>query len=184
MNRILKKHLGKKLIPSDRGFTLLEMIISLVVGGIVIATIAPIFRGNARSFYTVTAGNESIQAARIGFNRMMADLRDIALSTAITNGTANSITFSSVENTPNPVITYAFTNNTVTRTKTNVPTAVLIPGVTNFTIAYFDTVNGSTPIIPPVANQINVWSIRVTLDVTVVGQNMTFQSTVHPRNIF
>jgi prepilin-type N-terminal cleavage/methylation domain-containing protein len=161
---------------ADGGFTLVEMIVALVLGGIIVAAISPIFLGNAKSYYAVTSGNENIQAARIGFNRIMADLREINRSTSIVTGNAVSITFTDVNSN---VITYTWSGSTVTRTKTGVPLAVLIPSASSFQIDYLDNV-GAT-VTPPVAAPANVWRIQVTMQVTAAGQTVNFQSTVNPR---
>jgi len=164
------------------GFTLIEMIISIVLVGIIVASISPLFQGSARSYYTVTTINENFQAARIGFNRMLSDLRELLGSTSILSGTSYSITFTDVNGS---TITYVLSNAyTLDRTKTgtdNIPPAVLVPNVTGLDIEYFD--KDGVELAAPLAAPANVWNIRVSMTVNVSGQSASFQGTASPRNI-
>jgi len=173
-----RKHIRKTSV-GNRGFTLIEMVVSLVIAGIVMATLTPIFVGNTRSFNTVTLVNENVQAARIGFNRLMADLREINRSASISNGTANSIVFTDVSAN---VISYTQSGYNINRAKGAVASALMIPNVSGFTIQYYD--RNDALISPPLSAPANVWRIRVTLNVTVSGQTATFESSVNPRMMF
>ncbi len=177
MNRFIK-HTREALV-GNRGFTLIEMIVSMVIAGIAMAAITPIFMGNTKSFNTVTLINESAQAARIGFNRLMADLREINRSTSISNGTANSITFIDVSGN---VISYSQSGYDINRAKGVVASAKMIPNVSGFSIQYYD--RNDALIALPISAPTNVWRICVTLNVTISGQTATFESSVNPRMMF
>ena len=66
---------GDADLRRSAGFTLIEMTVALVVTGIVMMAVLPLFKVNLNSYITVQSGKQHLDMTRIGFNRMIAENR-------------------------------------------------------------------------------------------------------------
>ncbi|HEX9934194.1 MAG TPA: type II secretion system protein [bacterium] len=78
MRKCIKKPLG-----SARGMTLMEIVIAIVITGILLASLTPVFRAILNSYLQTRSLKEAVQMARIGMDRMVSELRLIPDATAV-----------------------------------------------------------------------------------------------------
>jgi len=132
------------------------------------------------AFHTATSINEGYQASRIGFNRMISNLRMIPSTINITDGQDNSITYTNFDG---ESITYTLSGG-VLQQGVDGTYYTCMRHIDDLTISYLDTA-GAT-ISPPITSSNNVWRIEVEITVSMqVGgsQNSTvFRGSVTPRN--
>lgn len=73
-----------RFFPADRGFTLVEMIISIVIAGILVSMVAMFGRGQINAYLDVTARAELSDAADTALRRIARDLQS-ALPNSVRN---------------------------------------------------------------------------------------------------
>lgn len=159
----------------ESGFTLVELIVVLVVGSILVLAINPILSTTIRSYETVTTVSESAQAARIGFNRMLNDLRMVRSPSDVTEISSSAITFADVKGN---IVTYAWTGGRLLRDG-----YLLTDHVSQFQIIPKDSAGVA---LDPIAGDEDVYSYEVRMTVEAQTGNrvlpMRFQAEVTPRN--
>lgn len=69
-----------RLLPTARGFTIIELMVSLLLGLIVIAGVSSVFLANLRSYQTSEAIGSIQSNARIAFELMARDIRQAGLT--------------------------------------------------------------------------------------------------------
>lgn len=156
-------------IPNEKAFTLIEVIVSLVLVGIM-AVIAGMGLIKIAEGYVFAKQNaETVQKAQIAMARIVKELS----ATATINSTTPSpisVTYTRPGAVGN-IITFSVPYITIGNSGAQ---ARLIDNVTNFTLAYFDAAGGSSP-----ASAADIRRIDITL--TVGGANNTpilFSNTV------
>lgn len=132
------------------GFTLIEVVISIVLIGILTAFSATIISNNMYTAITVDSSQASLDQMRLAMSRMSKELREIKYTTngaySITStlsASATSITF--VRQIGGADVTVAISRSGssspygVTMTySTSTDTPVLVSGVTAFTVDFYD----------------------------------------------
>lgn len=69
----------------DRGFTLIELMVAMLLGLIVIAGVASVFLANLRSYHTNEALSDVQSNSRIAFELMARDIRQAGLTGCVSN---------------------------------------------------------------------------------------------------
>jgi len=156
----------------EKGFTLVEMAIVLVVTGILISASAPFFRMNVDSYIQVRNGKDVLQSARIAFNRMMAEMHRIENSLNITRGSSSSIRFWLGLQ----YVKYELDDNYLLRDGER-----FIDQVQGFTISYYR--DDGTLKNTPFWWDSDVWRIQIELIVGDESNNYLLRGQVSPRNI-
>jgi prepilin-type N-terminal cleavage/methylation domain-containing protein len=160
----------------ERGFTLIEIIIVIVILSIV-SGITIKFLIDSLKIYTMTVNQKTLyDEGKLALERMCRDIRD---AKNITGSTATSITFVRTNATAydsglpgNPIgETISFQLNVATSTLEKVKaspaaTSVLASNVTAFTVT----------------NATNEIQLQLTLQLTS-GENVTLQTKVYPKNL-
>lgn len=166
------KKLLKKLVD-ERGLTIVEFVIVTVVTGIVMVSVLPFFRVNVDSYVSIRKGKDLQQMARIGFNRMMAEMKLIESSLDIDYGYSDEIRFD-IPTQNN--INYELDNYVLEREGEK-----LVEGVQSLQFRYFRE-NGTEKGAGFWWDS-DVWRVHVTMIVGDGSTNMTLQGQVSPRNI-
>lgn len=167
------KKLTRKRRKRQRGYSLIELVIVLVVTGIVLITTMPFFKASVKSYVNIRAGKTLQQAARIAFNRFLAELKLIESSLDIDYGYENEIRFDLPSQSN---INYRLNGGILERMGKK-----LIDGVQTFQLRYFRE-NGSEK-SPGFSYDSDIWRIYVKL---VVGDEITaliLEGNITPRNI-
>jgi prepilin-type N-terminal cleavage/methylation domain-containing protein len=152
------------------GFTLIELVIVIVLVGILSAGITPIIKLSLRSFQKITEVNEKSQAARIGYNRMLAEIRMIGSPSDITYGDETTLTFTDFDGN---TVSFSLDGSILYRGEDR-----FVDCVNQITFTYYDN-EGSTITSLPASS---VWTIRSEMQVNVGESTITFRGQVTPRN--
>ena len=165
----------------SHGFSLIEIIIVVVVTGIIIMAINPLLKTNLLSYVTVKNGKNNLETARLGFNRMISELRRLQDPLNIRFNTSTGMEFDGmfyrddVIATKTIVYTYDPSAGVVTRSEGYAGTSTLIDNVTSFQIEYLDK-DGNA-----VATQADIWRLRVSLTMGSGSSSAEFVQEIHPK---
>ncbi len=80
-------------VKKEKGFTLVELTVVIFCISIIAAAIPMVVQMNIESYLQIRSGKHYVQAARIGFRQMTAELRQIERSNQIDNGNSSEIQF-------------------------------------------------------------------------------------------
>jgi len=177
MNNLHRKKMI--LFPgSERGFTLMELVVVMVVVGVLSVTIAPFIKVNIDSYIQVRDGKNALQAARIGLNRMVEEMKRIQTSSDIYWGFSNSIQFNIPDGNGGTLsINYNLDSHNLELERNN---RKLLEGVRAFNLTYFRS-NGSQK-SPPFWWPSDLWRIKIQIEVGTDEQHFTLSKQVTPRN--
>ncbi len=153
--------------------TLMELVVVIVVMGVVAITTVPFFRVNVDSYLSVRGGKDALQSARIGYNRMMNELKMLENSLNIDNGYSHKFRFDLPQQNN---INYTFDSGVLTREG-----QVLVSGVQSFVVKYYKE-DGSMKSTPFFYDS-DVWRIKIEMEVGDGTDNFYLQGQVSPRNI-
>jgi len=168
----------------SRGFSLVELVIAIVVTGIIILAITPFLRLNLMSYVTVQSGKKNMDMARIGFNRMVSELKRIQNPNTIEgylSGTTITYTGTFYKNdvwySRNLRLTYDPSAQTVTRNDLDRSSGdiVLVNNITAFQLEYFDRDDA----IATEAKK--VWRMRLSMTAGTGANAVTFIQEIHPK---
>ncbi|OGT08953.1 MAG: hypothetical protein A2V89_01585 [Gammaproteobacteria bacterium RBG_16_37_9] len=157
----------------NRGFTLIEMVIVIIVTLIVVPIAATILSQEFQIYYIGQNLTNADWQGRIALDRIT---RDIRAATNITTANANSITFT---NTSEEVITYNLggTNNTQLIYSSATSTQPLANNVQGLTFVYY----GFDGVTQAVGNSIRY--ITITLNIVNQNANFNLKTAVYAWNI-
>ena len=153
--------------------TLMELVVVIVVMGVVSITTVPFFRVNVDSYISVRGGKDALQSARIGYNRMMNEIKMLEASLDIDNGYSNKFQFDLPHQSN---INYTYESGTLTREG-----QVLVSGVRSFVVKYYKE-DGSLKNTPFFYDS-DVWRIKIEMEVGDGTDNFYLQGQVSPRNV-
>lgn len=170
ISRIVKKLKG---FAGEAGLTIVEFVVVTVVTGVLVVTVLPFFRVNVDSYINIRKGKDLHQMARIGFNRMMAEMKLIEGSLEIDYGYSDEIRFD-IPTQNN--INYELDNYVLEREGEK-----LIEGVQSLQFRYYR--EDGTQKSSGFWWDSDVWRIHVTMVVGDGSSNITLQGQVSPRNI-
>jgi prepilin-type N-terminal cleavage/methylation domain-containing protein len=175
------KRIGRAKHGSSAGLTLIEIVVAIAVMGIVILAVTPFLKTNLKSYTTVRAGKNTLDMARIGFNRIISEMRRIQGPIEIRNQTAATIEFdgmfsrNDVLETKIIIYTYNQPAGVVTRSENYGGAFTLIENVSSFQIEYLDN-NGNAA-----ATYAQIWRLRVSMTVGSGADAVQFIQEIHPK---
>ncbi len=160
---------SKKL---QSGFSLVEVLLSSVLLGIIAASIATFFSAGAESFSLIKARNEALEKARYGMNRISKEIMYLASSDFITLN-PTSLEFNDSGNIQTTYELGTYSGNTAVVRGAD----VLIPNAQSINFDYYDA-NGVATSTPA-----DVRTIQVTLVIDAEDNqgSVTLQTTIFPR---
>lgn len=159
---------GSRVGAAQRGFSLIEMVLVIVIVGI-IASVGAQLMGTGFQLYFTGRDTLSVDAqARLALERMTRELRTVRPATGLTMTPATQITFTDETGT---AVQYILGGGNLMRN-----TQVLAGGVTGLGFVYLDRAGAVT------ATAAQVFYISVQFTVTQGEVISTYRATVSPRN--
>ena len=165
---------GIMFLKSERGFTLIEIIIVIVILSI-ISAITIYFLINSLKIYTMTVNQKTLfDEGKLALERMCRDIRDArSISSPASGGSGSLITFIRNNATAQDVaaesITFRLTGSTLEKVKASPSaTSAMAANVSIFTVTRGATNDEIT--------------IVLTLSLSS-GENVTLQTKVYPKNL-
>ena len=163
----------KPVWREERGFTLIEMILVIILLAIIGAALSAAFLPGMQTYRAVDLRKEAIQNARTGMQRVLKDTREAQsfLACSPCNPT-NTLTFTNVLNS---VITFSWAGaaqNPLTRNG-----SLLASNVDDFTVTFYNQAGG----VP--ADETVIWRVQVDLEVRLDDQIVNLRSEIFPRNL-
>ncbi|MBI4683862.1 MAG: type II secretion system protein [Nitrospirae bacterium] len=167
-------HRGKK------GFTLIELVITMVLISIVAFIAADAISTGLKAFFATDNRNEALQQVRIAMERTTREIRNVRSSADV--GTGNATQFCFI-NTDGTMVSFRYSSNTIIREE---PAAcpggagnTLANNITALTLSYIRS-DGTSDAAFSAAN---TKRIRLVITSTVSGESVTLQSEVWPRSL-
>ncbi|MBF0438423.1 MAG: prepilin-type N-terminal cleavage/methylation domain-containing protein [Magnetococcales bacterium] len=145
------------------GFTLLEMIITIVVASMVVGMLGPFFATLFQSFDTNSSIRETDSLIRPAMERILREVRGNRCGVAVT-AAGSTLTFNDATNTQ---VIYTLTNGNLTRNM-----QVMASNVSGLTFTRTDVTVGTDVIV----------TINVNMTITVRGQSTNLLGSVQLRN--
>ena len=202
----VKTHSAIKLVREERGFTLVEMLVTIVVMIVVLFAIYNIFDASIRVFRFGNDKVEAVENARIGLEKMEREIRaaypyDVSSSTpkkhlffnAATPATpampsSTQITFGNelgsgnrTVDSPAEVITYRQNGNELVRTQNGATQPVVAPvAASGLQFSYFKA-DGTTA-VTATEGEGYIEVVRISLTINVDGRQQILATDVRLRN--
>jgi len=157
---------------SERGFTLIELIVVMVLIAIVAVVVARLLVSGVDTYTFVSSRKEALQSARLALQRMTREIRLVKSPSSIYQASTDSLRFQDINDSS---ISFQFQGTTLYRNSD-----VLAANVDDVTFGYHQA-DGSV-LSTPVTNPSLIWKITLSMRLTVNGQSVTLSSEVVPRN--
>lgn len=156
---------------SDRGFSLIELIVVIVILGIIGAFLSTSIYEGSHAYIDLRSRSANVADAHQALELMGREIQEIRTATSadITALTASSLAFTDINAAS---VSYAFSGATLTRNS-----QTLMDRLSSFSFAYYKS-DGTTA-----AAAADVWSVEVSLTVTRSGRDLTLRTRVFPRNL-
>jgi len=168
---------------SERGVTLIELVLTIVLLGIIGIITAEVFIYSTRSVLTGDAVREATQVNRLAVDRMIREIRNVRNDTSVITANAATFEFTNIDG---DTIKFVLAGIDLNRVYTDPPspavTNKLATNVSGLVFTYLDNTGAAiagAPIVAPAAT--NIWSVQVTLTVGSGSEAVQFRSQVHPR---
>lgn len=159
---------------NEKGFTLIELILTVVLVGIVAIAMTSAFIPTMTVSANVDNRKEAFQQGRLAMERMMREIREArSFAVCAPCPATSTLNFTDARN---GNIVYAWNGTpqaSLTRSGTNIS-----GNVEGYTITFF-TKTGATP-----PNQGQIWRVQADLQVRVGDQIIQLRSEAHPRGVF
>ena len=166
----------------NRGITLIELVITMVLMGIVAVVVANALSTGTKGNLVTDNRKESLDQARVAMERMIREIRNLRNSTSVTTSSSTQFCFTDTEST---LIDYNYSNPNIIRDTGNCAAGGGATLATNiaatFSFAYIKA-NGAAE-DPVQFSSVTTKRIRITIPCTISGETVTLQSEVWPRSL-
>lgn len=166
---------------SEKGFSLMELIMVIITVGIISAVIAPIFTWGFQAFFSARNLSAMSGGGELAMDRMSRELRAVDPSadfdSSVLPGTTQ-IKFRQYNGTAQAAwVTYSLSGTSLMRNSD-----LLAPGVASFNLYYFQS--DGTALSPPLtlvqAN--SIWLVRIILGLSTTQASESLRTTVYLRS--
>lgn len=168
----LKLNSGAKTWRSERGLSLIELIVSITVTAIISLIIGQMLSSGAAAYSFVMQRKDAMQTSRLALLRIKKELRQIASQDSLVAATNDSIRF---YRQGGQLITIAKSSN-----RLNINSRTLAENISMFNLTYFN--DQSNLLSMPIANLYDIHQIKVELRTSVNGNEIYLFNEVTPRN--
>lgn len=165
----------------QRGFTLIEMVVSIALSGVLVAVVAPPLTESFRARSRIVARGELVVEGRTALEKIVRDLREMGVLEGST--TAPDLSRAEDSRIDFGVLGYRLSGTDLQRTSDGGSTWRLAArGVSGLTIAYADedgNALGATPL--SAADRAAVRRVTVLLQLTSNGESLALRTAVYLR---
>lgn len=159
--------------PHSKGFTLIEIIVTIVIIAVLAGIAGIIITEGVRAYSDEQARSDVHQQARLGMERMAREIRVIRSRADITTMANTDLRFTDIAGT---TVGFNWASPTLSRWN-GIGNDVLASNITAFTFAYYQQ-DGVTAAAAPAT----LWLVEITLTATQGSETLQLRSRVHPRN--
>jgi len=165
-------------MEKNKGFTLVELMIVIVIVGIAASIIGFMLLGVIDAWTFKLNRADLLWDGRVSINRMTREIRTVKTSTSVTTASTAQFRFTDVGNKD---ITYSLSSTNLNRTE-NGTANLLAENVSALAFTYYNSSGTAipSPTVSPSATDIR--RVRINLTLTKNGQNVYLQSDVSTRN--
>jgi len=165
-------------MKKEKGFTLIEVIIVIIVVGIVSVTIGSMLLGVVKAWTFKFNRNDILWDGRIALDRITREIRTVKNNTSVTTASSSLFRFTDAKNTD---ITYSLSSTNLNRTE-NGTANLLAADVSALTFTYYNSSDAviPSPTVSPSAT--NIRRVKINLTLTKNGQNVYLQSNASTKN--
>lgn len=167
----------KKKNKYQNGMTLIELVVTLAIMGIISFTLTPFFKVQLESYLDIRQGKSAMQSARIGFNRMISEIKRIDDSLDISYASSTRIDFD-IPNDGLGFITYEYDGLYLRLEREG---HKLVESVRDFDIKYYR--NDGTEKATPFYFDSDVWRIEINISVGTEANQIALSGQISPRNL-
>lgn len=179
-NYFRKLFAHRSLLIAQKGFTLVELVMTMVLIGIVAYVVATALTTGIKAYFMTDFRKEALDQSRIAMERMTREIRNVRSSSDIWVG-VNASEFCFV-NTEGTSIDFRYTANTILReepaTCSGAAGNTLATSITSLLFEYVDNTGAVGAF-----SAANTKRIRITLTATKNNESVTLQSEVWPRSL-
>jgi prepilin-type N-terminal cleavage/methylation domain-containing protein len=161
--------------PHSRGFTLIEIVITIVIVSILAGLAAMIILQVITAYYTEQSRSDVHYQARIAMERMAREIRVIRSAADITTLSATNLRFTDVSGT---AMGFQWIDPTLNRWN-GASNDVLASEINPFSFSYYQT-DGVTPAVLAA----NVWFIQIDMTSVQGTETLPIRTRIHPRNFW
>lgn len=185
-------------MKDERGVTLIEMVLTIVILGIIGWIAADAFLFSTRSVLTADSVREAAQGNRLGMDRMIREIRTVRDNRCVAVATPMSFSFVDSENNTIAYIWSGTAGDPLDRTE-NAVTNTLVGNVTSLAFTYYNNADPPVAITSPPGPLVcpgpapatcasacaatDIWSIQIDLTTQSGTETMPLRSRVQPRGL-
>ena len=155
-----------------RGFTLIEVVITLVIAGVLATIGATLMSSGFRSYFLGRELSRDSAQGTLALERMTRDLRAVRSAADLTTIGASTLTFVDVDGN---TISYALSAGSLTRSQNGGTAQALAANVSSLAFTYLQNDGQTTA-----ASAAAVWYIAAAVTVATQNVSTTFRGTVKP----
>jgi len=183
------KQVGQTMMNNTldrKGITLIELVMTMVLMGIVALVVANALSTGVTAFFTTDNRKESLDQGRIALDRMAKEIRNLRDSDDVNASSATQFCFTDTEGVQ---INYSYAGTNLRRATGNCTAgsgATLSANITSFSFDYIradGTVDASFVDTDPDNPATDTKKIRITLTSTASGESVSLETEVWPRNL-
>lgn len=154
------------------GFTLIELVISIVIVGVLSLFVSSFIFYEVNSFVFSTSRQQTVQDSRWALQLILKDLRQIATPDSILYASADSLSFYNVDT---DIVTYTYSSNQILRNGD-----LLLSSVDSCGFRFYD--NEGDILSSPVGDVTDVYLFSIRFTTSSHNNATKFSSKCVPRN--
>lgn len=160
----------------NKGFTLIELVVVMVVIGVIVAIGAPLLIETADALsYASRYQNNAVLSSIVAQNRMSREMRRVKNDASVTTAASSQFSFTDINDN---AITFNLSGNTLMRNSDG-----LLDGVTALAFTYYNDSGVAIPAPQVNPNNTNIRLVKVNYSVLAASNTLNFGFTVKPQNL-
>ncbi|NOY77761.1 MAG: type II secretion system protein [Calditrichaeota bacterium] len=165
---------SKKKTPGEKGFTMIELIVVIVMTSIIAGVVARFLVFGVDAYHFVDERKRALHEARLALHLMNSEFRQVRDPSGLYIAQDDKLQF---VNYSNQVNTYLYSNNRLFKNG-----FTIAENVTSFHFYYLKA-DGTYLQTPVSADSLTyVWNIEASYTIQMGAQSVPFHLLVHPRN--